>query len=63
LKSSVSSIYIGQYEDILEFVKRDSSGSPTGGSGAEKSREIDLFGHRVDLWVTSRDAWAAQLKA
>jgi hypothetical protein len=25
--------------------------------GAEKEREIDLFGHIADLWVTSRDKW------
>src|SRR6202048_771554 len=27
--------------------------------GAEKEREIDLFGHVADLWVTRRDAWTA----
>jgi RimJ/RimL family protein N-acetyltransferase len=30
--------------------------------GAEKQREIDLFGKVADLWVTRRDAWTAQLK-
>jgi RimJ/RimL family protein N-acetyltransferase len=28
--------------------------------GADKTCEIDLFGHRADLWVTRRDAWTAQ---
>jgi RimJ/RimL family protein N-acetyltransferase len=28
--------------------------------GAEKGREIDLFGRAADLWVTRRDAWTAQ---
>jgi RimJ/RimL family protein N-acetyltransferase len=28
--------------------------------GAEKGHRIDLFGRAADLWVTRRDAWAAQ---
>jgi RimJ/RimL family protein N-acetyltransferase len=31
--------------------------------GAEKEREIDLFGQVADIWVTRRDRWAAQRKA
>jgi RimJ/RimL family protein N-acetyltransferase len=31
--------------------------------GAAKGREIDLFGHVADVWVTRRDAWKAQRKA
>ncbi len=27
--------------------------------GARKDREIDLFGHRADVWVTERDTWHA----
>jgi RimJ/RimL family protein N-acetyltransferase len=27
--------------------------------GARKDREIDLFGHRADVWVTERDLWRA----
>jgi RimJ/RimL family protein N-acetyltransferase len=27
--------------------------------GAEREREIDLFGHLADLWVTSRNRWQA----
>jgi RimJ/RimL family protein N-acetyltransferase len=27
--------------------------------GAEKQREIELFGHVADMWVTTRDAWTA----
>jgi len=27
--------------------------------GAQKDREIDLFGHAADLWVTPRVAWMA----
>ena len=30
--------------------------------GAEKEREVDLFGQVADVWVTRRDAWTAQLK-
>jgi RimJ/RimL family protein N-acetyltransferase len=25
--------------------------------GATKGEEIDLFGHRADVWLTTRDAW------
>jgi RimJ/RimL family protein N-acetyltransferase len=31
--------------------------------GAVVEREIDLFGHVADVWVTRRDAWTAQPKA
>src|SRR5580704_18360809 len=31
--------------------------------GAEIEREMDLFGHVADLWVTRRDGWTAQRKA
>ena len=27
--------------------------------GAEKQREIELFGHVADMWVTKRSAWTA----
>ena len=27
--------------------------------GAEKQREIELFGHVADMWVTTRKAWTA----
>ena len=27
--------------------------------GAKKDREIELFGHVADLWVTPRDAWTS----
>ncbi|MFL5047740.1 MAG: GNAT family N-acetyltransferase [Xanthobacteraceae bacterium] len=30
--------------------------------GAEKQREIELFGHAADIWVTRRDAWIAQAR-
>jgi RimJ/RimL family protein N-acetyltransferase len=30
--------------------------------GAEIEREMDLFGHVADLWVTRREAWTAQAK-
>jgi RimJ/RimL family protein N-acetyltransferase len=31
--------------------------------GAEKGREMDLFGHAADIWVTRRDAWMVRLEA
>ncbi|HJZ20073.1 MAG TPA: GNAT family N-acetyltransferase [Bradyrhizobium sp.] len=30
---------------------------------AEKAREIDLFGHVADVWVTQRSVWTAKPKA
>jgi len=27
--------------------------------GATRQREIDLFGHAADMWVTTREAWTA----
>ncbi len=30
--------------------------------GAEKQREMDLFGHAADVWVTKRDSWLAGKK-
>jgi hypothetical protein len=27
--------------------------------GAEKQKEIELFGHVADIWVTARSAWTA----
>jgi RimJ/RimL family protein N-acetyltransferase len=30
--------------------------------GAEKGRQIDLFGHIADVWVTRREVWTAQLR-
>jgi hypothetical protein len=27
--------------------------------GAEKQREIELFGHVANMWVTTRGAWTA----
>jgi RimJ/RimL family protein N-acetyltransferase len=30
--------------------------------GAKKTREMNLFGHAADVWVTERDAWTARLK-
>jgi hypothetical protein len=27
--------------------------------GAEKQREIELFGHIADMWVTTREFWTA----
>ena len=28
--------------------------------GARKDREVDLFGHLADVWVTEREAWQAR---
>ena len=30
--------------------------------GAEKLREIELFGHVADMWVTTRGSWTATLR-
>jgi len=30
--------------------------------GAKKTREMNLFGHAADVWLTEHDAWTARLK-
>jgi RimJ/RimL family protein N-acetyltransferase len=31
--------------------------------GAEKAKEIELFGHAADMWITTREAWTLHSKA
>ena len=31
--------------------------------GALKGKQIELFGHPADIWVTTRDSWSTPLKA
>jgi RimJ/RimL family protein N-acetyltransferase len=31
--------------------------------GASKGKQIELFGHPADMWVTTRDSWSTRVKA
>jgi len=54
-----------EIDQIVHCIDRENTASQAVARrlGAEKGREIDLFGHVADLWVTRRDAWTAQRKA
>jgi RimJ/RimL family protein N-acetyltransferase len=54
-----------EIDRILHCIDRENTASQAVARrlGAENEREIDLFGHVADVWVTSRDRWTAQLKA
>ena len=48
-----------ELDDIMHCIDCENTASQAVARrlGAEKGREIDLFGHRADLWVTSRSRW------
>jgi RimJ/RimL family protein N-acetyltransferase len=52
-------------DQIIHCIDRENTASQAVARrlGAERQREIDLFGNLADVWVTRRDAWAAQRKA
>ena len=54
-----------EIDQIVHCIDRENTASQAVARrlGAEKGREIDLFGHVADLWATRRDAWTAQRKA
>jgi RimJ/RimL family protein N-acetyltransferase len=54
-----------EIDRIIHCIDRENAASQAVARrlGAEKTREIDLFGHVADIWVTERDAWAARPKA
>jgi RimJ/RimL family protein N-acetyltransferase len=54
-----------ELERIIHCVDRENTASQAVARrlGAEKGGEIDLFGHVADVWVTSRDAWTAHVRA
>src|SRR6266478_5706460 len=51
-------------DQIMHFIDCENTASQAVARrlGAEKQGEIDLFGHAVDVWVTRRDRWTAQLR-
>lgn len=54
-----------EIERIIHCIDRENVASQAVARrlGAEKTREVDLFGHVADLWVTDRDAWKSRPKA
>lgn len=48
-----------ELDRIIHCIDRENTASQAVARrlGAEKGREVDLFGHVADLWVTSRDKW------
>jgi RimJ/RimL family protein N-acetyltransferase len=54
-----------ELERIIHCVDRENVASQAVARrlGAEMQGAIDLFGHVADVWVTSRDAWTAHVRA
>jgi RimJ/RimL family protein N-acetyltransferase len=50
-----------EIEQVIHCIDRENTASQGVARrlGAEKQREIDLFGHVADVWVTRRDKWTA----
>ncbi|THD65559.1 MAG: N-acetyltransferase [Bradyrhizobium sp.] len=50
-----------EIEQIIHCIDRENIASQSVARrlGAENQREIDLFGHVADVWVTSRNKWRA----
>jgi RimJ/RimL family protein N-acetyltransferase len=48
-------------EQVIHCIDRENTASQSVARrlGAEKQREIELFGHVADMWVTTREAWTA----
>ena len=51
-----------EIEQIIHCIDRENIASQSVARrlGAKIEREVDLFGHVADVWVTRRDIWAAQ---
>jgi len=51
-----------EIDQIIHCIDRENTASQGVARrlGAEKGREMDLFGHVADVWVTRRDAWGAR---
>lgn len=54
-----------EIDQIIHCIDRENTASQAVARrlGAVSEREIDLFGHLADVWVTRRDAWTEQRKA
>ncbi len=50
-----------EIEQIIHCIDRENTASQGVARrlGAVVEREIDLFGHPADIWVTRRDVWTA----
>jgi RimJ/RimL family protein N-acetyltransferase len=50
-----------EIDRIIHCIDRENTASQSVARrlGAKKEREIDLFGHVADIWVTKRDNWKA----
>jgi RimJ/RimL family protein N-acetyltransferase len=48
-----------ELDEIIHCIDQENTASQAVARrlGAEKGREIDLFGHAADVWVTSRENW------
>jgi RimJ/RimL family protein N-acetyltransferase len=48
-----------ELDQIIHCIDRENTASQSVARklGAEQQREIDLFGHAADLWVTTRSKW------
>jgi RimJ/RimL family protein N-acetyltransferase len=51
-----------EIDEIIHCIDRENMASAAVARrlGAEKGREMDLFGHVADVWVTRREAWVVQ---
>jgi RimJ/RimL family protein N-acetyltransferase len=49
-------------DQIIHCIDRENTASQSVARrlGAQNQRQIELFGHVADLWVTSRDKWVAK---
>src|SRR5713101_8423698 len=54
-----------ELDQIMHCIDRENTASQGVARrlGAEREREIDLFGQLADVWVTRRDRWITQRKA
>jgi RimJ/RimL family protein N-acetyltransferase len=54
-----------ELDRIIHCIDRENAASQAVARrlGAEKEREIDLFGHVADVWVTSRNEWQTSPRA
>jgi RimJ/RimL family protein N-acetyltransferase len=62
--SIVWAFAIFEIDRIIHCIDRENVASQAVAQrlGAKKTREMNLFGHAADVWVTEHDAWTARLK-
>jgi RimJ/RimL family protein N-acetyltransferase len=54
-----------EISQVIHCIDRENVGSQGVARrlGASKRKQIELFGHPADMWVTTRDSWRTPLKA